>query len=100
MEARSHRPWTAPTATAPTRPHAQRRAQLFWDCFEQARARLHRRTTEAFYRYAVNGEPASAVADSLGMTRNAVYLAKYKVLRWIRQNVPDASGKPQDRGVW
>jgi RNA polymerase sigma-70 factor (ECF subfamily) len=42
-------------------------------------------TWEAFRRYALEGEPAAQVAEALGLTLNAVLLAKSHVLKRLRQ---------------
>ena len=40
---------------------------------------------QAFVRVAVQGEPAKAVAEALGMSINAVYIARSRVLTRLRQ---------------
>jgi RNA polymerase sigma-70 factor (ECF subfamily) len=42
-------------------------------------------TWEAFRRYALEGEPAAQVAEALGLTLNAVLLAKSHILKRLRQ---------------
>jgi len=42
-------------------------------------------TWEAFQRFAMQGQPADKVAADLGTTRNAVILAKRRILRRLRQ---------------
>jgi RNA polymerase sigma-70 factor (ECF subfamily) len=42
-------------------------------------------TLQAFRRHALEGEPAAHVALALGLTRNAVLLAKSHVLKRLRQ---------------
>jgi RNA polymerase sigma factor (sigma-70 family) len=53
-------------------------------------------TWEAFRRLAIGGEPADAVAADLGLTINAVLIAKSRVLSRLRQEagglVDDATG--------
>lgn len=44
-------------------------------------------TWKAFWRVAVDGQPAAQVAEELGMTSNAVYLAKSRVLRRLREEL-------------
>jgi RNA polymerase sigma-70 factor, ECF subfamily len=41
----------------------------------------------AFRRLQLEGQPAARVADELGMTRNAVYIARCRVLRRLRDEV-------------
>jgi len=55
--------------------------------FEAIRAEFEDRTWEAFRRTAVDGLPAAEVAAELGMTPEAVYKAKSRVLRRIRQEL-------------
>jgi RNA polymerase sigma-70 factor (ECF subfamily) len=42
-------------------------------------------TWSAFERFALDGQPAAAVARELGMTENAVLLAKHRVLKRLRE---------------
>ena len=42
-------------------------------------------TWQAFERFAVQGRPANAVAAELGMTANAVFIAKSRVMTRLRQ---------------
>jgi RNA polymerase sigma-70 factor (ECF subfamily) len=53
------------------------------------RADYQEKTWEAFERFALRDEPVGSVSRSLGMTENAVILAKSRVLRRLRQ---EASG--------
>jgi RNA polymerase sigma-70 factor, ECF subfamily len=46
-------------------------------------------TWVAFQRFAVDGIPASRVAEELGLSENAVILAKARVLRRLRQEAGD-----------
>jgi RNA polymerase sigma factor (sigma-70 family) len=43
------------------------------------------RTWEAFTRFALEGRPASVVAEELGITENAVVVAKYRILKRLRE---------------
>ena len=43
------------------------------------------RTWQAFWRVTVDGQPAAEVARALGMTPGAVYIAKSRVLKRLRQ---------------
>jgi len=60
----------------------QRALQLVRDEFQQ-------RTWQAFWRVSVDGRAPAEVADELGMTVNAVYIAKTRVLRRLRQELGD-----------
>ncbi len=57
-------------------------------CFREARERFEPKTFEAFELFARKGLPAAEVAAKLGITANAVFLAKHKVIRRIRELVP------------
>jgi RNA polymerase sigma-70 factor, ECF subfamily len=48
------------------------------------RAGVEDRTWQAFWRLAVDGQTAAAVAAELGMSVPAVYKAKYRVMRQLR----------------
>jgi RNA polymerase sigma-70 factor (ECF subfamily) len=52
---------------------------------EQIRPRFEATTWEAFRRFALLGEPAEQVAASLGVTANAVFIAKSRVLGRLRE---------------
>jgi len=54
-------------------------------CLRRVRADLEPRTVEAFELVALQERPAADVADELGMSRNAVFLAKHRVLKRIRE---------------
>ena len=49
------------------------------------RPRFEPTTWEAFRRFALDGKPAEAVASELGLTVNAVFIAKSRVLSRLRQ---------------
>jgi len=60
-----------------------RRALAVIECeFEQ-------RTWQAFFRIVVGGQTAAMVADDLGMSAGAVYTAKSRVLRRLREEIED-----------
>jgi RNA polymerase sigma-70 factor (ECF subfamily) len=44
-------------------------------------------TWQAFRRLALDGAPAAEVATELGLSLNAVYLARYRVLRRLREEM-------------
>lgn len=54
---------------------------------EIARASVEDRTWQAFWRVTVEGEDVAAVAQELGITVQAVYDAKYRIRRKIRQEL-------------
>jgi RNA polymerase sigma-70 factor, ECF subfamily len=49
-------------------------------------------TWEAFRRFGVEGEPAAKVAEELGLSENAVILAKSRVLKRLRVEAGDFLG--------
>lgn len=54
-------------------------------CMTQVRAELEPKTVQAFELFAMDGRPASDVAAELEMSSNAVFLAKHRVLKRIRE---------------
>ncbi|MCH8241547.1 MAG: sigma-70 family RNA polymerase sigma factor [Planctomycetes bacterium] len=60
----------------------QRALELIGDEFEE-------RTWQAFWRVNIDGEQPAQVAGDLGMTANAVYKAKARVFRRLREELGD-----------
>jgi RNA polymerase sigma-70 factor (ECF subfamily) len=60
-----------------------RRGLLAWAA-EQVRPRIHEPTWQAFWQTAVEGKEAREVAQTLGLTTAAVYLAKSRVMARLR----------------
>lgn len=57
-----------------------------WQKLQQiVRADFEPATWEAFRRFGIEGKPARAVAKELGLSENAVLLAKSRVLRRLRE---------------
>jgi RNA polymerase sigma-70 factor (ECF subfamily) len=52
---------------------------------EQVKGDFEPATWEAFTRFALQGQPAAAVAAELGMTENAVLLGKSRILKRLRE---------------
>jgi RNA polymerase sigma-70 factor (ECF subfamily) len=69
-------------------------AQAFWEteyrqmlaarALEIMRAEFEPATWQACWETVVSGRPAAEVASELGLTTNAVYLARSRVLRRLR----------------
>lgn len=59
---------------------------------ELMQAEFQPATWKAFWEYVVNQRPAAEVADELGMTENAVYLAKGRALRRLREEIDRTAG--------
>jgi RNA polymerase sigma-70 factor (ECF subfamily) len=58
------------------------------------RAEFEERTWRAFWRVAVEGHTPREVAVDLGVTPDAVRMAKSRVLRRLREELPDLDGRP------
>jgi RNA polymerase sigma-70 factor (ECF subfamily) len=56
------------------------------------RAGAEDRTWKAFWRVVVDGQPAADVAAELGMTIKAVYEAKYRLVKRLREELDDSTG--------
>ncbi len=68
-------------------PEANER-QAFWRRqIEMVRGEFEPRTWEAFWRAFVDGEAAANIAADLGISTNAVYLAKSRVLHRLREEL-------------
>ena len=67
------------------RPDAESTAWLSRRALEMIQAEFETQTWEAFRRVTVSGEPSSQVAEDLKMSIPAVYTAKSRVLRRLRQ---------------
>jgi RNA polymerase sigma-70 factor (ECF subfamily) len=64
---------------------------LFHRALETVRAEFEPRTWDAIWRTVVAGEDTSVVAESLGMSKNGVRLAKSRVLRRARVLLGDCA---------
>ena len=58
------------------------------ECIEEVRLQVDPKTMEAFVETSVRGVSGKDVAEKLGMSANAVYLARHHVLKRIREMVP------------
>jgi RNA polymerase sigma-70 factor, ECF subfamily len=67
------------------RPDAESAAWLSRRALDLIRAEFEYRTWEAFWRVTIQGQPSSQVAEDLKMSIPAVYTAKSRVLRRLRQ---------------
>jgi RNA polymerase sigma-70 factor (ECF subfamily) len=61
--------------------------QLFASACEQVRQDFHGPTWRAFWLTAIQGKSGKEVADLLGMTTAAVYLAKRRVIARLREQI-------------
>src|SRR5262249_8940065 len=67
---------------------------LLHRALELIRGDFEERTWQAFWRSTVDGRPASDIAADLGTTVDAVYQAKARVLRRLREEMRDLVGPP------
>ncbi|TWT46226.1 ECF RNA polymerase sigma factor SigL [Phycisphaerae bacterium RAS1] len=65
------------------------RAAVLARCLAQVRSEVQPATYEAFELFAYRGMAAEDVARKLGMTANAVFGAKRRILRRVRELLPD-----------
>ena len=77
-----------PDALPDTEEAAQMSA-LYHRAVQLLRSEFEERTWRAFWRTAVDDQSAVAVAAELGMTANAVRMAKSRVLRRLREELGD-----------
>lgn len=66
---------------------AEYRAVLAARAAQVIEADFNRPTWQAFWRTAVDGDPVATVASELGLTVNAVYLARARVLARLREEL-------------
>lgn len=64
------------------------RQAVLRQCMEETRKEFDVKTVQAFEMFARDGLPAKQVAQQLGTTENAVYLAKRRVLAKVRELLP------------
>lgn len=65
------------------------REAVLHQCLGQVRQEFDARTFRAFELFAQDGWPARQVAEHLGMTSNAVFIAKHRILKRIRDLLPE-----------
>ena len=65
------------------------RQRLFDWAAAQVRGHFQETTWQAFWRTAVEGQPAAQVAEGLGLSVGAVYIAKSRVLARLREQVQE-----------
>ncbi len=64
------------------------RSSVLDQCLQQARGEVHATTWDAFELFALRSWPAARVAEHLGITENAVFGAKRRLLSRIRELRP------------
>jgi RNA polymerase sigma-70 factor, ECF subfamily len=76
-------------AAVSDREEAEHFSTLVHRALSQLRGDFEPRSWQAFWRTAVDDQPSTAVATELGMTANAVRMAKSRVLRRLREELGD-----------
>lgn len=73
---------------------ADEQREVWRRTLDLVRAQFEPNTWQAFRRTAVDGRPAAQVAAELQMTRQAVYMAKSRVLSRLREELGDLEAEP------
>ena len=81
--------WPTPTATLPENGTWTTIVTSFRNCSRSSSLTSARRHWEAFRRFAVDGQPATQVAEEMGLSVNAVIQAKARVLKRLREEAGD-----------
>jgi RNA polymerase sigma-70 factor (ECF subfamily) len=66
---------------------------LFHWAAEEVRGEFRGATWQAFWRTSIDGEKAQAVADSLGISVGAVYIARSRVMARLKEKVEQVEGR-------
>jgi RNA polymerase sigma factor (sigma-70 family) len=69
--------------------------ELFNWAAEQVQGEFRDRSWQAFWRTAVTGERIAVVAEELGMTVGAIYIARSRVMTRLKQRIEEVQGKRQ-----
>jgi RNA polymerase sigma-70 factor (ECF subfamily) len=72
------------------------RQMVLTRCLEQARRESDQKVFKSFELYALLQKPVEEVCQTLGMSRNAVYIAKSRILSKLRQLQHDFEGFGKD----
>jgi RNA polymerase sigma-70 factor, ECF subfamily len=80
----------APAADSSEAEVAQEIQILYRRALELLQREFEARTWQAFWRVVIDGQPPGDVAEELGITANAVYLAKGRVLARLREEFAGA----------
>ena len=68
--------------------------RLFGWAADQVRGEFRESTWQAFWRTSVDGQGPRQVADGLGMTVGAVYVARCRVMARLRRTIEQVEGEP------
>ncbi len=66
-----------------------------WAC-RQVKPTVSENSWQAFWKTAIDGEPAEAVAEALDLKLGSVYVAKSRVIKRLRECVAGISGEDHD----
>lgn len=69
--------------------NAQETGQLFRRALELLQTEFEPRTWQAFWRVTIEGQEVAEVAQTLGMSPGAIYVAKSRILRRFREEFSD-----------
>jgi RNA polymerase sigma-70 factor (ECF subfamily) len=72
------------------------RQRLYLRALDLIKTEFEPQTWQAFWRLTVDEQPAKLISEELGMTRGAVYNAKYKVLRRLRLEFAEIIALPPE----
>lgn len=64
-------------------------SELYRRALDMIRQEFEERTWTAFWQAVIEDKPAAVVAEELGMSQNAVYIAKSRILARLRQELGD-----------
>lgn len=64
------------------------RQAVLRQCLEEVRKEFDDKSIDAFERFAWKGIPAQEVGEQLDMTPNAVFIAKHRIMKRIRELLP------------
>jgi RNA polymerase sigma-70 factor (ECF subfamily) len=69
------------------------RRQMFHWAAKKVKKHFRDETWQAFWRTSVDEEPVDAVAESLGMKRGSVYVARSRVIAKLRSTIESVAGE-------
>lgn len=92
-DARQLADWTDPTQALSADDPPEAADALWHRGLELVRAEFLERTWRAFWRVTVDEQSPAEVAEELGMTLQAVYQAKYRVLHRLRRQLANLEGE-------
>jgi len=64
------------------------RGAVLRQCLDEVRREFDARSIDAFELFAWRGQPAQQVAERLGMTPNAVFIVKHRIMKRIKELLP------------